>query len=68
MTRDPNLPRVMIRCRITGQTVPTGLTADPATWNGRSISLNRVACPECKQFHAWSKIDASLEGSTNTYS
>jgi hypothetical protein len=63
MTRDPKLPRVMIRCRVTGQPVPTGLTADPTTWHARSIGLNRVACPECKQFHAWTKNDALLEGS-----
>jgi hypothetical protein len=54
---------VMIRCRVTGQAIPTGFTANPATWDARPIGLNRVACPECKQFHAWSKSDASLEGS-----
>jgi hypothetical protein len=65
MKTDPNLPRVMIRCRVTGQAVPTGLTAEPTTWDARSIGLNRVACPDCKQFHAWSKRDAVLEGSAN---
>jgi hypothetical protein len=59
--RDPNQQRVMIRCSVTGRAVPTGLTADPATWDARAIGLNRVACTDCKQFHAWSKNDASLE-------
>ena len=54
--------RVMIRCPVTGRGVPTGLTADPAKWDLRPIGLNRVACPECKQMHAWSKKDAYLEG------
>lgn len=62
VTKDQGQPRVMIRCPVTGRAVPTGLTADPATWSARPIGLNRVSCPECKQVHAWSKKDASLEG------
>jgi hypothetical protein len=53
--------RVMIRCPIRGNPVATGLVADPKTWNARPIGLNRVACPACKQSHAWSKKDAFLE-------
>jgi hypothetical protein len=60
--KDPSPLRVMIRCPVTGRAVPTGLTADPASWKARPIGVNRVACPECKQVHAWSKSDASLEG------
>jgi hypothetical protein len=63
--RDLNQHRVMIRCSLTGRAVPTGLTADPATWEALPIGLNRVACSDCKQFHAWSKNDASLEGSAS---
>ena len=54
--------RVMIRCPVTGRSIPTGLTADPSTWAARPLSPNRVPCPECKQTHVWSKADASLEG------
>jgi hypothetical protein len=61
--KESNLLRVMIRCPMTGRAIPTGLTADPATWHSRPIGLNRVSCPECKQAHAWSKPDAHLEGS-----
>ena len=31
--RDVDLWRVMIRCPVTGRSIPTGLTANPATWN-----------------------------------
>ena len=54
--------RVMIRCPVTGGPIATGLVADAKTWNTRPIGLNRVACPACKQSHAWSKKDAFLEG------
>ena len=62
MRKEVNLVRVMIQCPVTGRAVPTGLTADPATWKARSIGLNRASCPECKQVHAWDKSDAYLEG------
>lgn len=55
--------RVMIRCPVKGSLIATGLVADLKTWNDRPIGLNRVACPACKQSHAWSKQDAFLEGS-----
>ena len=60
--KDVDLLPVMIRCSVIGRTIPTGLTADPVTWIARPIGLNRVACPECKQIHAWKKDDAYLEG------
>ena len=63
MRKEVNLVRVMIQCPVTGRAVPTGLTADPATWKARRIGLNRVSCPECKQVHAWDRSDAYLEGS-----
>ena len=59
--------RVMIRCPINGNPVATGLVADPKTWNARPIGLNRVACPVCKQSHAWSKKDAFLESPDVTH-
>lgn len=61
MHKDGEMLPVMIRCTVTGRAIPTGLTADPRTWDARPIGLNRVACPECKQMHAWSKSDAHLE-------
>ena len=54
--------RVMTRCPVGGEPIPTGLVADPKTWETRPIGLNRVSCPVCKQTHAWSKNDAFLEG------
>jgi hypothetical protein len=64
--KDPNLRRVMIRCPVTGRAVPATLTTDPATWDIRPIDLYRGSCPDCKQIHAWSKKDASLEGSAHS--
>jgi hypothetical protein len=55
--------RVMIRCPVKGSPIATGLVADPKAWDARPIGLNRVACPACKQLHAWSKQDAFLEAS-----
>jgi hypothetical protein len=60
--QDGETLQVVIRCPVTGRAIPTGLTADPRTWNDRPIGLNRVSCPECKQIHAWNKNDAYLEG------
>jgi hypothetical protein len=61
MSKDAGLVRVMIRCSVTGDAVPTGLMADPKTWEARPIDLNRVLCSACKQSHAWRKSDAFLE-------
>jgi hypothetical protein len=61
--KDLNHSRVMIRCPMTGRSIPTGLTAEESTWHSRPIGLNRVSCPECKQVHAWNKSDAHLERS-----
>ena len=58
---DVDKVRVMIRCPVSGDPTPTGMVADPNTWDARPIGLNRVSCPVCKQTHAWSKKDAFLE-------
>ena len=58
--------RVMTRCPASGEPIPTGLVADPKTWDARPIGLNRVSCSVCKQTHAWSKKDAFLEGSAGS--
>jgi len=62
MSKDDDMVRVMIRCPVNGDPIPTGLMADPKFWSARPIGLNRVLCPVCKQSHAWNKKDAFLEG------
>jgi hypothetical protein len=58
------LARVMIRCSVTNRPVATGMHVDATTWEARPLGYNRVACPGCKQTHAWGKSDAWLEGPT----
>jgi len=64
MREDSNQIRVLIQCPVTGRAVPTGIRADPATWSTRPIGLNKMSCPDCKQVHAWSKKDATLDSPT----
>jgi hypothetical protein len=51
--RDADLGRVIIRCPLTGRSIPTGLTADPATWNSlrphrpQQSALPRVQASPC---------------------
>jgi len=59
--KDAPLARVMIRCSVTNRPVPTGMYVDATTWDARPLGYNRVACPACKQTHAWGKSDAWLE-------
>jgi hypothetical protein len=55
------MARVVIKCHVTGETVPTGFDADANSWNSRQLGDNRAPCPACKQTHAWTKSDAWLE-------
>jgi hypothetical protein len=59
--KEAPLARVMIRCSVTNRPVATGMHTDAATWDARPMGYNRVACPGCKQTHAWGKSDAWLE-------
>jgi hypothetical protein len=61
MLKAAPLARVMIRCSVTNRPVATGMHVDAATWEARPLGYNRVACPGCKQTHAWGKSDAWLE-------
>lgn len=55
------MARVMIRCRVSDQLVPTGLQSHPEEWDARWLGTNRVVCASCKETHAWDKADAVLE-------
>jgi hypothetical protein len=48
--------RAMIRCSVTDCSIPTGLTADAASWETRSIGLNCTIGPVYKQVRAWTKV------------
>jgi hypothetical protein len=58
------MARVVIKCRITGQIVPTGLEMNAESWADRRLGFNRALCAACKQTHAWEKSDAWLEVSS----
>src|SRR5215469_455999 len=45
MSTNDDTVRVMIRCPVSGESIPTGLVADPKTWDARPIGINRVSCP-----------------------
>jgi hypothetical protein len=49
----------MIRWSVTDRSISTGLAADPAIWETRSIGLNRTVWPAFKQVDAWTKADGS---------
>ncbi len=51
--------RAMIRCSVSDGSISTELAADAATWETRSIGLNRTVWPAFKQVHAWTKADGS---------
>ena len=55
------MARVVIKCRITGEIVPTGLEMSAESWAERQLGFNRAICTACKQTHAWEKADAWLE-------
>ncbi len=56
------MARIVIRCQVTGESIPTGFEADAKSWDARQLGDNRAPCPFCKQTHAWTKSDAWLEG------
>lgn len=55
------MARIVIKCRITGEIVPTGLEMSAESWAERQLGFNRAICAACKQTHAWEKADAWLE-------
>jgi hypothetical protein len=62
------MARVVIKCRISGEIVPTGLEMSAESWAERQLGFNRAICAACKQTHAWEKADAWLEMSSETLS
>ena len=62
------MARVVIKCRITGEVVPTGLDMSAESWAERQLGFNRAICAACKQTHAWEKADAWLEISSGALS
>jgi len=56
------MPRIMIKCPKTGNSVPTGIAIDKISFESTVFTNNAFGpCMECGQTHTWSSTDAFLE-------
>lgn len=51
------MPMLLIRCPLTGEPVPTGISMDARSFQTATLSNNSVGCPHCRQVHVWNKED-----------
>ena len=51
------MPKIMIKCPVREQAVPTGLTTETIKLYSITIRL-KLRCPACDQFHKWDCKDA----------
>jgi hypothetical protein len=54
------MTEILIRCPVTGKDVPTGIALPAEVFLTAEIETRPVACPHCRQLHAWNKPDAYL--------
>jgi hypothetical protein len=48
------VPKIMIRCPITGKSVPTGLTTETIVFDSIAGDLTiTMSCPACRKVHEW---------------
>jgi hypothetical protein len=52
--------RVMIKCPLKGETVPTGAAMDEEAFGAVTLDYE-LKCPACGQVHRWTKKEAFLE-------
>ena len=52
--------QLMIKCPITGELVPTGITMDKTSFESSTFANNSIKCPSCGKIHTWSKKDVSF--------
>ena len=55
------MPRVMIHCPTTGDSVSTRHTMSEAQFAGEAFENAAVRCSACGQIHRWNKADAWLQ-------
>jgi hypothetical protein len=53
----------MLRCPVTGRAMPTGVEADPATYESLGLENNSTVCPHCGETHLWSKKNVYFDTS-----
>lgn len=55
------MARIMIKCPITGELVPTSMSADAESFQTSTFENNVVQCSACGGMHTWHGQDAVLE-------
>lgn len=56
------VPKIMIRCPITGKSVPTGLTTETIVFDSIAGDLKiTMSCPACRKVHEWRPKDAWID-------
>jgi hypothetical protein len=60
---DNRVHRIMIKCPVTGNPVPTGMAMDKISFESptNTIENNTVHCPHYGQSHKWGKKAAWLD-------
>jgi hypothetical protein len=52
---------VVVRCPTTDEFFPTGVAADPASFNSATFENNTSQCPHCGRMHRWGDSEISLD-------
>jgi hypothetical protein len=61
------MPKIMIRCPITGRAVPTGLTTEMILFDSIDADLEMpLQCPACLKVHKWKPRDAWADKAVST--
>ena len=56
------MPKIVIRCPITGNNVPTGLTTEMIVFDSIASDLEMpLRCPACLKMHNWMPKEAWVE-------
>jgi hypothetical protein len=61
------MPKIMIRCPITGRAVSTGLTTKTILFDSIDADLEiPLRCPACLKMHNWRPRDAWIDKADST--
>jgi hypothetical protein len=55
------MANIVIRCPVSQQVVPTGLTTGMIVLDDMNITVV-LKCPVCRQLHKWKQNDAWVDG------
>jgi endogenous inhibitor of DNA gyrase (YacG/DUF329 family) len=65
MMEEVEMDRIMIRCPIRGEAVPTGILMERALFEDKKNVMEGIIvgpCPACGKNHPWNKTYSFLEG------